>query len=330
MFKNQKILVLLLLLTTSTGCYRASKQIEPRVIAPLHPKEVQMEKRCALFLPEDFSVSPFPALTCAESREDWGKEHIIALAFARDFDLYRAITAFKRALYLLPMECISRRQEIEYEIALAYFLGKKYIEVVYAVESTSLAQADASFCAFPDLLLILYESYGQIGKKVCADHILSIIEGTDPDQGKRLLILEAVQAADFATLFKTAEEDLCRAYIQRLLCAYQREAKSVRKAEFLNIVLPGAGYWYVGMKQTAITALVVNSLFIAAGVHFIDHGSIAAGIITLSLEAGWYFGGIYGAGLAAKYYNEKMYCCYADKISQKEQYYPLLMLQYTF
>ena len=35
--------------------------------------------------------------------------------------------------------------------------------------------------------------------------------------------------------------------------------------------------------------------------------SLVAGIFTASLEAGWYLGGINGAGLSAKIYNDRLY-----------------------
>lgn len=320
----------LIFLTALSGCYRAPKEIEPCILPPPHPKEVQMAKRSCLFLPEDFSISPFVPLTEEEAKQDWGREYKIGLAFAFEFELYRAITSFKRALYLLPTGAHPRREEMEYGIALAYFLGKKYIEVVYMVESTTLKEVDSGFPAFDDLLVILYESYQQIDKPDCAEHVLKLMERENPDQARQLILLEAVREADFETLACTARADERYAYVEKIMCAYRMEAKSVRKAEFLNAIFPGAGYWYVGMRQTAVTAFLVNSLFLAAAVHFIDNGNIAAGLITLSLESGWYFGGIYGAGLAAKYYNEKMYCCFADKIAQKEEFFPILMLQYTF
>lgn len=251
---------------------------------------------------------------------DWGKEYSIAMAFAEDFDLYRAITGFKRALCLMPYDCHARRQEVEYATALAYYLGRKYTEVIYTVESTDLASVDKSFPAFSDLLLILYDSYEQKGMGDHARHILKLIEANDSACAARLTLLSAIRQADF--------EQLCPT--DTFVCGYNSEAKSIRRAQMLNAALPGAGYWYVGMKQTAVTAALVNALFIGAAVHFFNNGNTAAGILTLSLEGGWYFGGISGAGLAAKRYNEQLYCSYAEKITQREELFPVMMLKYSF
>lgn len=321
-----------MLLVFSASCtrLRVSSQIEPTVEAPPHPKQIQREKRMFLNLPADFSISPFSSLTPEERALDWGKEYLIALSFAEDFDLYRAITGFKRALCLLPPGNHPRRMELEYAVALAYFLGKKYVEVVYAVESTDLVKADSSFPAFDDLLLIMYDSYTHLGKQVHAAHILSLIEEYNADRAHQLNLLSAVKRADFDALeheMSTCEQ---HAYIEKMLSGYYKEAKSVKKAQALNAILPGAGYWYVGLKETAVTAFLVNTLFIAAGAHFLANGNPAAGAIILSLEGGWYFGGIAGAGYAAKYYNEQLYCSYANKITQREEYFPLMMLRFTF
>lgn len=318
----RRTVILITLCSFVTGCYyRVPNQIEPCVQAPPHPKEIQREKRVRLCLPQNFSVSPFTPLTPEERSTDWGKEYVIALTFADDFDLYRAITGFKRALCLIPPEFRERRQEIEYAVALAYYLGRKYTEVIYAVEATELLCVDQNFPAFSDLLLILYDSYDQLGKTEHARYILTLIEGSDPERAKRLSLLEAIKQADFDKLFLSHE---------KVFCGYEKEAKSIRKAQMFNAMLPGAGYWYVGMKQTAVTALLINALFIGAAAHFLSNGNIAAGVITLSLEGGWYFGGIGGAGMAAKQYNERLYCSFAEKITQREELFPLMMLNYTF
>jgi hypothetical protein len=326
----KRYVLLLSTFISLAACCRVPRQLEPLIEAPPHPKEIQREKRCLLCLPEDFSVSPFPSLTPEESCSDWGKEYLIGLAFANDFDLYRAITCFKRALVLMSSVSLTRRLEVQYATALAYFLGKKYVEVVYEVESTSLGCVDPSFPAFQDLLLILYESYNQLGRVENAAHLLTIMEEHAHDHACKLNLLSAVRLVDFNALCQISECNPQFAYLQRIVHGYNKEAKSIGKAQALNALLPGAGYWYVGMKETAVTAFLINTLFIAAGAHFITHGNIAAGAITLSLEGGWYFGGIAGAGYAAKHYNEKLYCTFVDKIAQREAFYPILMLNYSF
>src|SRR5687768_17345945 len=98
--------------------------------------------------PDHLSISPFVPLTPEQRETDWGKEWRIALAFAEDFDLYRAITSFKRALVLLPIDKLARRIEIEYQITLAYYLGKKYGDALHHFEKSGLVYVDPSFSAY--------------------------------------------------------------------------------------------------------------------------------------------------------------------------------------
>lgn len=324
----KKSIIYLLLACLLTGCYRASTQLEPHLALPTHPKEIQREKKLPHNLPANFSRSPFPVLSAEESQEDWGKEYRMALAFAEEFDLYRAITGFKRALFLLPSERTGRQLEIEYSIALAYYLGKKYVDAAFTIENGGLLCMDAStFPAYQDLLLVLYDCYKQLGRMELAEKVLARIEQRSSTTAAKLSLLSAIESGQVLTL---AEEGICPPACESIYTNYLKEAKSVRKAELLNAIFPGSGYWYVGQKETAVTAFVVNTLFLAAAGYFFDQGNIAAGVITLSLESGWYFGGIYGAGLATKAYNEQLYEVYAGRYTQREQLYPLMMLKFTF
>lgn len=101
-------------------------------------------------------------------------------------------------------------------------------------------------------------------------------------------------------------------------------------ARLLNALLPGAGYYYVGQKSTALTSLCLNILFTAAAVHFFEKNEIAAALITTSLELGWYIGGINGAGMAAIELNEKKWREFCEKHMEKEKVWPIFQLQTQF
>jgi hypothetical protein len=315
-------LQLIFFLFLLASCARAPVNLEPAFKEPVHPKQIQREQRSLVLLPENFSVNPFDPLNEEEKSTTWGKEYALGLFFAQDFDLYRAITCFKTALFYNPPE--ERQYEIQYSTLLAYFLGKKYKEVIFIAESTPLGGVSAHFPAFRDLVLILHESYMQEGRIQHALNLAKMLD--DSDQSKLALYLN-VKSAHIENLVACADD---KPYLSKMVEGYKAEKKSIRTAECLNAILPGAGYWYVGQKQTAVTAFLVNGLFTGATAYFFADGNIPAGLILLSLESGWYFGGIYGGGLAAKAYNERVYLNYANKIGEKEQFYPQLMLKYSF
>lgn len=272
------------------------------------------------------SLLGFPDFTREESRESWSKEAFIARSFALELDLYRAITGYKRALFLLPPKKLERRQEIEYAIILCYYLGEKFNDVVETFEKSSLIEFPLKFAARNDLLIILYDSYQKIDSVEKAGNIQNIIDETDPCLSDRLQLSQSIKKGDLNYLVAHQEEKS----VENLVNSYYLQKKSVQQAEFLNAVFPGAGYYYVGQKQTALTSLVINGLFAAATYYFFDQGNIAAGLIVLSLESGWYFGGIKGAGLAAREYNERLYENLAREVLCKQQLFPSFMIQHTF
>ncbi len=309
-------LKLILLCTLFTACCsKESCDIEPDIqfCTPVH-------------IIEDLP-SAFPELTQQELKEDWGKELLIAYKFARENDLYRAITGFKRALILLPPDQPYRQQQIEYDIILSYYVGGKYQEAVEAFEVSSLTTVSSNFLAFDNLLQILYDSYSKTGQSAKVEKVIEILQKARPDTAVQLQHSEDVLHAKFCAL---QDPVISNEELTSFLNTYGQNAKSVQKAKMLNAVLPGAGYYYIGQKNTALTAFVINSLFIAAAYYFFDHGNWAAGAITTSLEMGWYLGGINGAGLGAKEFNEHLYEGLAKDYMIKKRLFPVLGFQTTF
>lgn len=313
-----KRIIVLTCLLFLPSCYRVSKDIEPQI-------NYTVQDRYLKQLP-----SPFPPLSAHEKAQDWGKEYIIGMQFARTLDLYRAVTAFRRAEILAPEDLSERRLEIQYEILLCYYLGKRYEEVAAAFTNSNLSKVDQKFPAFHDLLVILYDTYQQLKEAERACFILDLIRTNYPQTYESLLLSSALLKADFPRIKEMAICPLPRPYLEDLLDCYESQKKSIATASFLNAVLPGAGYFYVGQRQTGVTALVVNGLFIATSVYFFQHGPIAAGIIFASFEAGWYFGGIYGGAQQAKYYNERLYERMATPMMNQNRLFPIFQLNYAF
>lgn len=297
------------------GCHRVPDKIEPQI-------DYAVQDRYLQNLP-----SPFAPLTEQEMGEPWGKEAMIGFAFAHQLDLYQAITAFKRAQILLPAKEKTRRLEFEYEILLCYYFGKKYDDVTYTFEHSDLRFADQEFPAFRDLLLILYDSYMHLDKPERADQMRNLIRYYYPETEEKILVSTALVNADIDQLEPLSSES---PPVRTILDDYYKQKKSVSKAQWLSTVFPGAGYLYVGQRQSAATAFLLNGLFIGASYYFFHQGNIPAGIIFTSFEAGWYFGGIYGAGEEAKFYNERLYERIATPIMNREGLFPALMISHAF
>jgi hypothetical protein len=306
----KKFCISLILLT---GCYKVGNELEPQL-------NYTVQDRYLKSLP-----SPFPPLTEHEASQDWGKEDRIGLGFARELDLYQAITAFKRSSFLDPPA--SRKLQLDYDIFLSYYYSRKYPETVYTFESTPLRMTDPSFTPYQDELIILYDSYFNLQEEDKADKMLQYMQTVYPATAEKLALSRILLKGDIEALQAAAPS---HPDIQGLMTQYELEKKSTRTAQVLNTFIPGTGYLYLGQTQSAITAFLLNGLFIWGSVYFFQHGNTAAGIIFTSLEAGWYFGGIYGAGQEAKLYNERTYERLATPLMNEKRYFPILMLTYGF
>lgn len=308
----------ILICITLVGCQKNSNILEPNICYSIPQRVVEK-------LP-----SAFDPLSEDELVEDWGKQLYLGRKFARELDLYRALTCFKSALFLIPLSLKDRQFEIEYEIFLAYYTGNKYQEAIEAFENSHLTQAPATFPPIRDLLIALYDSYIQTEQDDKASRMLCLIDMLDHNITIDLSLETAIRKADFPTISSVGELSSSRENVCRFLTDYQTNSKSVSQAQWLNAILPGAGYYYVDQKKSALTSLLLNTLFIAASYQLFNRGYIAAGAIVASLEVGWYVGGINGAGLAAKEYNERLYECLGKSVLMENKLFPILMLEMSF
>lgn len=309
--KKLSILALLVL----TSCFRVGHELEPQL-------NFAVQDRYLKSLP-----SPFPPLTEEEAAQDWGREDRIGLGFAHELDLYQAITSFKRSSFLIPPTLTDRRLQLDYDILLCYYYGRKYSEALYTYESGPLYTTTPSFTPHQDLIVILYDSYLNLHQPEQADKVLQYMQTSYPKTAEKLALSKVLLKGDIPALQEAAPS---HPDIQTLLSRYEQEKKSTTTAQLLNTFIPGSGYLYVGQTQSAITAFLLNGVFIWASAYFFHQGNTAAGIIFTSLEAGWYFGGIYGAGQEAKFYNERLYEKLATPMMNENHYFPILMLKYAF
>ena len=84
---------------------------------------------------------------------------------------------------------------------------------------------------------------------------------------------------------------------QALHTAPTRPLKSPRTAGILAGIVPGAGHLYVGKPGQAISAFLLNSLFLAGAAYAFHEGLEAVGAILLYFETGWYLGNIRSAAM---------------------------------
>lgn len=301
-----------------TSCTMSSTKIEPNIA--LKPSRNDIRD-----LP-----SAFEPLTSNELESAFAKELLIANQFAKRLDLYRAITAYKRALFLIPPNQTKRKLQIEFAIVQAYYLAGKYCDAVQEFEDGSLKNITPSFPAFKELLIMMHDSYDKMKEFDKAEAILKLIAKGDEKLANDIQLSIALSEGDLPSSRQLAKLSQHCESVNLFLNQYCACSKSPKKAQILNALLPGAGYYYVGQKRAAATSFLLNALFSTATYYFIDNGNWAAGLITLSLEAGWYIGGINGAGLEAKEYNEILYKNMGKGMMYRNNLFPILNFETVF
>ena len=223
-----------------------------------------------------------------------------------------------------------RRLQIEYCIFLSYYLGQKYGEAIEIFCNSPLSMVDENFPAYRELMIMLEDCYRNTGPIENQEWIQENLKQFDPEAATDLSLSNSLIEGDIECARTLAEGLPNGEPILSYLDRYECTSKSIPKARFLNALLPGAGYSYVGQKKAAMTSFLINALFIGATYCFIKNGNIPAGLVTASLETGWYFGGIHGAGLAAKEYNERLYEVNTKEVMLENRLFPVLMLRMSF
>lgn len=81
--------------------------------------------------------------------------------------------------------------------------------------------------------------------------------------------------------------------------------RSPFKAALLSVFLPGAGQFYARQKGDSLFAAILNGLSIGLAVEAFEKGRVSTGVVASAIAGTFYLGNIYGAGNAAKRFNEK-------------------------
>lgn len=104
-------------------------------------------------------------------------------------------------------------------------------------------------------------------------------------------------------------------------------SKSPRLAGILAGILPGAGHLYLGKPRHALTAFLLNGLFITGAVYALLEGLEASAAILLFFETGWYLGNINSAVAAAHEFNVQQRQAFRSRLQTTYTLPPLTLEQ---
>lgn len=248
-----------------------------------------------------------PPSSSAQSTED-------VLGFARSLltegEYYRAITEYKRALFLAPAESTAVRELAILGIGGALHSGAEYFRSAEWLQAHLMDLRTGE--SRSEGLRLIYRSLLACG---AGDRLLEVTRATgdstpDAELYQGLAHARMGRWAEARAVFQELSADerygsMAAAYTLLAREGEQAKRKSPGLATVLGIV-PGLGYWYAGHRQTAIASLLVNGIFVGGTIQaFRADQDILGGFLCL-LTASWYGGNIYGSAGAARRYNDEL------------------------
>jgi tetratricopeptide (TPR) repeat protein len=235
-------------------------------------------------------------------------------AFARHLlnqqDYSRAITEFKRILFLFPAG--PKADESHYLLGEALFQNKSVKEAILQWQEALNKNPQTPFIG--EIRFRMGKAYWSLGLE---DEAMEQWE-TILRQGPASFRPEAARALLWA-LTKQKKYDLARSRLRTLpLTESEKEMhesffqkaenlprKSPGTAGVLAAILPGAGHWYLERYQDGLIALTINGLFTWAAVSSFQQGNNGLGALLAFIELAWYSGNIYSAVNTAHKINKK-------------------------
>ena len=221
-------------------------------------------------------------------------------------DYYRAVSEYKRYLYLQPDSSWAAQAHLN--LARASLLAGRSAEGRQALDALISRHPASPQAAAAQLLLAEipfrqkhYQQSHQLLQQPLMDGASTFLR----QHQQRLSLWNLLHGEQYPqalalwhsnpAIFGLKEADL--------LALQQQPRKSPALAGSLSAVLPGAGQLYNGRYREAGLALALNAAFLLGGLQAIDTGNSILGGILLFFEAGWYGGNIYNAMNSAHKFN---------------------------
>ena len=235
-----------------------------------------------------------------------------AEALFHNGDYFRAITEYKRFLFLYPTD--ARAGRVQLQIGISYQRGQQWEDARKTFEEIARQHADVDIRS--EAAYRVGETSFEQGRYAQAIADLRPVAERSPhipvgEQARYLLgwsYLRARQWPEASQTFAIIDATSPLFPSSRALADAAREGeelprKSPALAGLMSAVIPGTGQFYTGRWRDGTVALLLNGAFLAAGLEAVSAGNEAAAGLLLFFEAAWYSGAIYGAVNAAQKYN---------------------------
>ena len=223
-------------------------------------------------------------------------------------DYFRAITEYKRFLFLYPTD--ARAGQVQLQLGRSYLHGQQWEEARQTFEAMAQRHPDADIRA--EAAFLIGETAYQQGHytqaiedlRRAAEQYRQTPVGEKARYRLGWSYLRARQWPAAAQAFGAVDTTSPLFPSARALTDAAREAetlprKSAALAGLMSALIPGTGHFYTGRWRDGTMALLLNGGFLAAGLEAVGAGNEAAAGLLFFFEAAWYSGSIYGAVNAA-------------------------------
>ena len=246
--------------------------------------------------------------------EELKKQFDFAEYLFNETDYYRAISEYKRFIFLYPFHPLAEKSR--FKICECYYKAKRWHEAVEALNRfiadypASPLKEDAFY------LKGLSEKELKFYKEAISSLEVASLSLSDGLRNRSFfqIALVYVDLEDWkaARTYFSKISDTSPLYPSAWTFSSELEnvdmlpRKSPGLAGTLAAVLPGAGHLYTERPRDALVAFLLNGAFIWAAIElFKDDNYVAGGLVTF-FELGWYTGNIYSAVGSAHKYNRRV------------------------
>lgn len=258
------------------------------------------------------SVLSFEA-RAGDQATDHNKQFGFAERLFEEHDYFRAITEYKRFIFLYPDNRLC--ENCFFRICESYYGARRWEDTIAALEQFITRYPQSS------MLNEAFYLKGMTEKNIKSyDDALSSFQHII-DSGQSLLRDKAYfqSALIFVDLENWGRAREYFSNISKNSTLYPSAwifstgletvdsvpSKSPALAGTLAAIIPGAGHLYTERPRDALVAFLLNGAFIWAAVELFEDDKYVAGGIVTFFELGWYTGNIYSAVNSAHKYNRR-------------------------
>lgn len=261
---------------------------------------------------------PSPSLsisTHSAFSKNFDLEYAAAKAFLNDHLFYPTISSFKKA-HLLSTNT-EEKSSAAYSLIFTYFIAKKWDLLKNLYTQGIIEHLDKEAVYFKDAIIMFYVALKDQNMPFIVQNLKSYLY-QDHNLKIKLELYDAITQANFAP-----------SEFNQMYQLYKTHEKSQLFAGIMNLLIPGAGYLYLGQLQTALTCFLALSVLIWGLYHALKTKHFAQAVLIFSIFSGFYFGSVMGAKLATITYNQALYTSIFDPILKDNQLYPEQNISYA-